>query len=347
LLNPRTLLVSSDDGGWGTKFDWSPDGNWIAAAMWDGDSRDHNHVWKIALIKVAGGSVTVLKSSMADLGSIFFSPDGRYIAYDVSSDDPSQRDVCVFDRERPQDTRVVAHGAESLMGWSPNGTQLLFSSNRRGSTDLFRVTLVNGNLQGFPELVKSGIGPGDSLGLTLSGALYVAKHINSRDIAIAAVDLDAGRLLGAPSAFTQGFVDGADQSGSWSPDGQFLAVRCQGGCLAIRSTGTGQVVRRLATTLTLVRWPSWSSDGQTLFARGIDRDGRQGIFRIDVRSGGASPVIMDERLSTTLAQPSPDGQKIYFNRRQPAALVERDMTSGVERTLSRVRGGRYQKRLAA
>jgi Tol biopolymer transport system component len=66
----------------------------------------------------------------------------------------------------------------------------------------------------------------------------------------------------------------------------------------------------------------------------MDRSGSQGIFRIDVQSGEVSPVLLDERLSTTLAAPSPDGRKIYFNRR-PAALVERDLASGVERVLYR------------
>jgi Tol biopolymer transport system component len=233
------------------------------------------------------------------------------------------------------------HGANDMvMGWSPDGTRLLFSSDRRGSVGLWALPFANGKVQGPPELLKSDIGKSYSLGLTDSRALYVYKPVSTRDITIAPVDLNAGKLLGPPMSFTQGFIENPGPP-YWSPDGKYLAYQvnsCNQGCIAIRSVATGQV-RRVASNLTNARAVHWSPDGRSLLTKGADRSGREGIFRIDVQSGEASTVIFGDGLST-LAQWSPDGKKVYFNFNPTGRYVERDLASGAERELYREAGVR-------
>ncbi len=188
----------------------------------------------------------------------------------------------------------------------------------------------DGHAQSSPELLKPDVGPSYSLGIAASGALYVHKRTSTRDIAIAPIDLEAGRLLGAPVSFTQGFVEGASNP-TWSPDGQHLAypVECNNGCLAIRSVATGHV-RRLAGALTEARVAHWVPDGRSLLMQSRDVKGRAGIFQVDVQSGDARPVISSDRLSV-FAQ-SPDGNKVYFNR--GGTFFERDLASEAERTVN-------------
>lgn len=330
-LEPRRL-----NADYFSPFDWSPDGKWIAATR-----RLQEGTAQIGLIAVADGSFRSLKSvggsvfaTARNRTSIFFSPDGKYLAYDRPPTDTSQqRDVFVLVVDGSRDSPAVVHGADdAVIGWSPDGTRLLFSSDRIGTVGLWAQPFADGNAHGSPELLKSDIGPNVSLGLTASGALYVHKRISTRDMAIVPIDLEAGKLLGPPVSFTQGFVEGA-RNPMWSPDGRYLAypVDCNNGCVAIRSVATGQV-RRLASALTESRVVSWSPDGRSLLMKSRDVRQRDGIFQIDVQSGEATPVILSDGLSV-LAQWSPDGKKAYFNRR--GVFVERDLASGAERDVNR------------
>jgi Tol biopolymer transport system component len=338
-LEPRRLTTD-----YFCPFDWSPDGKWIAATR---GFVNGNGTAQIGLIAVADGSFRSLKSVDASVfatarngTSIFFSPDGKYLAYDRLPTDTSQQlDVFVLAVDGSRDVPAVVHSAnDAVIGWSPDGTRLLFSSDRTGTVGLWAQPFADGSAHGSPELLKPNIGPHVSLGLTASGALYVHKRISTRDMAIVPIDLEAGKLLGPPVSFTQGFLEGA-RNPAWSPDGRYLAypVTCNNGCLAIRSVATGQV-RRLASALTESRVVSWSPDGRSLLMKSRDARGRDGIFRIDVESGEATTVILSDGLSV-LAVWSPDGKKAYFNR--AAVFVERDLASGRERDVSRETGERF------
>lgn len=333
-LEPRQVVIA--DAASFSSFDWSPDGKWIATtfARTDGTGQ-------IGLIAVADGSYRSLKSvdrsvlnTLRNLTSIFFSPDGKYLAYDRPPTDTSQqKDVFLLAIDGGREIPAVVHSAnDALMGWSPDGTRLLFRSDRAGSWGLWAQPFVDGRAQGAPELLKPDIGRSVSLGVTASGALYLHKGLSTRDIAIAPIDLEAGKLLGPPVGFPQGFLGGAGNP-TWSPDGRFLTypVSCDNGCIAIRSIATGQV-RRLAPTIRDIGPHVWSPDGRSLLAVGR---GGQGMFRIDVQSGEATPVMSD--LLGPVIGWSPDRMKVYSNRSD--RVVERDLASGSERVVHQEAGG--------
>lgn len=333
-LQPRRFVLANAASF--SSFDWSPDGKWIATAFERTDGTG-----EIGVIAAADGSFRSLKvvdrralNTLINLTSIFVSLDGKYLAYDRPASEPDQRrDVFLLAISDGREIPAVVHGAnDTVMGWTPDGTRLLFSSDRRGAVGLWAQAFSDGQAQGPPELLKSDVGPGYSLGIAASGALYVHKRTSTRDITVAPIDLQAGRLLGAPVSFTQGFLEGA-RNPTWSPDGQQLAypIACNNGCLAIRAVATGQV-RRLAGALTEGRVAHWMPDGRSLLMQSRDVKGRAGIFQIDVPSGEAKPVILGDRLSV-FAQ-SPDGKKVYFNR--AGTFVERDLTSEAERDVYRV-----------
>jgi len=336
-LQPRQLFLANDDIFSLDSFDVSPDRKWIAVAI-----RRKDGTSQIALIGMADGSFRVLKSTPRILYegrtpperiySIFFSPDSRNIAYGYTAGDGiNQSDVFVLSIGSGHDIPAVVQSAnDSVMGWSPDGTRLLFSSDRTGSVGLYALSFEDEKAQGLPVLLKPDVGRSVPLGLTASGAIYVYKQLGTREVAIAPIDLDAGKLLGPPVGFTQGFIEDSGPP-HWSPDGKYLTyqVPCNNGCVAIRTVATGQV-RRLASTLTNARGVMWSPDGRSLLTKGADRSGREGIFQIDIQSGEATAVTLRDGL-TTLAQWSPDSKKVYFN--PDGLLVERDLASGVERNI--------------
>ena len=308
--------------------DWSPDGKWIATSISRLDGTG-----QIAVVSTADGSLRVLKSvGWQTPDGMFFSPDGRYIAYDLPASDTSdQSDIFVLAVDGSREIAAVVHAAnEEVMGWSPDGRQLLFSSDRTGSNGLWALPFANGEILGTQEFLRGDIGRAFSLGLRDAGSLYVYKGISGRDVKIAPIDLVAGKLTGSIADFQQGFLHGA-RSPEWSPDGKFLAYSaCNGNCLAIRSVETG-ATRQLPRRLLYFREPRWAPDSRSLVIAGRDDKGRNGIFVIDVDSGALTRLI--DGLSFNAApQWSPDGRKLYYSK-GAEGYFERDMTSESDRLI--------------
>ena len=246
------------------------------------------------------------------------------------------------------------------MGWSPDGSALLFSSDRTDAVGLWQRRVADGKPHGAPDLIKPQI-EGAPLGVGKNGALYLLVHhprFNasvSADIRVAAFDFEAGRFLSPPVAPVQQFV-GTNNFPAWSPDGKQIAPCITRGRLSrrrreeqvhhrIRSVETGQV-RELRPALNL--YPPvarWAVDGRSLLSHGRDNKGRQGLFRIDAESGAVSTIALstDEGELRSPAE-SPDRRKIYYMRgyvgqpQKEFGVVERDVASGSEREVVRGRG---------
>lgn len=324
---PAVVYTTGDDVAFIWPMDWSSDGKWIAAAVSRKDGTG-----QIALVGAGDGSFRVLKTvNWNGPARIFFSRDSRYIAYDLpTSETSSQRDIFVMAIDGARELPAVVHSAsESVLGWSSDGRQLLFSSDRTGSTGLWAQPIVDGTPQGQAELLKADVGGVFSLGRTAAGALYVYKGISSRDVNVVRLDLDAGRLQESPRGFSKGFVAGPKVP-DWSPDGRQLAYQAcgDGDCVAIRSVDSGEV-RTLQRGLLFTRDPRWSPDGRSLIAAARDRQGRNGIFRIDVQTGEFTNLVYGPGFSAS-PQWSRDGRRIYYMHN---GLIERDLTAGTDRAL--------------
>ncbi len=323
---PRQLLTfKAGEVRFPGAYDWSPDGKWIAMvlARTDGTSQ-------IALAAVAdGGALRVLKTTgWQGPDRLFFSPDGRYLAYDLPTTDTSvARDVFVLAADASREIPVVVHPAhDRLMGWSPDGAHVLFSSDRTGSTGLWSQGFANGQRRGSPELVRPDIGASSfSLGLTRAGALYLYRSVGNRDLRVAPIDLATGRLSAPAREFGQGFLPGPRTPG-WSRDGTQLAYQaCNGDCVAIRSVETG-AVRQLPRTVLYPRDPRWAPDGRSLVVAARDPRGRNGLFRLDAQSG-AILWTLDGPAFNSYPQWSPDGTKILYLLRRDG-VMEHDLQTG-------------------
>ena len=323
---PRVLYTTGEDVSFISPYDWSADGKWIAVSIARKDGTG-----QIALVGADDGSFRVLRTvRWKGPARIFFSRDSRYIAYDLpASEKAGQHDVFVMAIAAAREVPAVVHPAnDALVGWSPDGRQLLFSSDRTGPGGLWGQPFADGKLHGTPELLRVDV-VGFSLGLTSSGALYAYKTISSRDVKIARVDVTAGKLLEPPRGFAEGYVD-HPKVPDWSPDGRVLAYQAcgDGDCVAIRSVETG-ATRRLQRGLLFTRDPRWSPDGRTLIAAARDRQGRNGIFRIDAQTGEFTNVVYGPGFGAS-PQWSRDGAKIYYVH---DGVIERDLAAGTQRVL--------------
>ena len=300
--------------------DWSPDGKYILTSIFRPPSS-----FQIALISVADSSMRVLKTLDWFPTRGKFSPDGRYIAYDLAQQqDSGNRDIFLLAADGSREIRVVEHPADDqLLGWTPDGNRILFASDRSGSMSAWAIRVVDGKPQGSAELVKPDIGQVLPIGFTRSGSFYYGLVIGTSDIYTAEFDPATGKVLTQPQNATQRFV-GSNSSPAWSPDGQYLAYISHNRhwlasqrpeVVSIRSLKTG-AQRDLPPKLPFLWGPlRWSPDGRSILVLGKDWSVQHGLFRVDAQTGQVTPILWWGDAEISNPAWFPDGQRLLYSSR--------------------------------
>ena len=332
-------LFGADDVSFIAPMDWSPDGKWLAVSL---QRRDRTA--QIGLISVPDGALRVLKSvEWRGTTAMAFSPDGRDLAFDMPvTENGTERDVFVMATDGSREVAAAAHPRNDVViGWTPDGTRLLFASDRSGAMGLWAQGFAERKPHGTPELVKPDIGNVSPLGITGSGALYLGVRVNSPDVELTSIDVTTGKQT-APSVKPIQRFTGSNEQPTWSPDGKslgYVSVRGDSFVLAVRTTDTGNTREMTPSPgLTYIAGLSWAPDGGSFAARGQDLKGRVGVFRIDARSGDVVPIFFQSSRPNSEYPTvegffwSPDGRRMYYHGNL-GSIYERDLTSGNERTL--------------
>ena len=311
----RTL--TKNPGRWTQLSDWSPDGTQILATRTNtGDNSE------IVAISVRDGAVRTLSKQPTFSGRPAFSADGRWIAHSKGQEGPeAHSDVWLLSADGKQDVPLVRHRADdTFVGWSADGSRLLFASDRAGSLGLWNVTVVNGKADGAARLIKADIGRlRTPCGVTRSGAVLFSVDATMTDIYTARLDLARKTATFEPEPIAQ-HNTGANSYPSWSPDGEsfvYLSSPDTGG-KQIYTHGSSGAERSLMPVLSWFNRLEWLPSGQVAVTGG-DQSGHEGIFGIDSRTGETKQLI-DRAVNETAfhGQWTKDGQ-IYYGRRRSAA----------------------------
>jgi hypothetical protein len=329
---PRTLLVSGKGVVRQFPLAWSPDGKHLLAEFINADgTRD------MKLVAVLDGSARLLKAlgkNPSPGGA--FSPDGRYIAW------ATREGLSLLDLQTGTESTLVADRSNhSVLGWAPDGTHILFSSERSGSADAWLVAVAEGKAKGEPVFVKKNWGF-KPLGFTRSGAFYYAVNNNIGDIKVAEIDPTSGNVV---SQLQSASERGNTWAPDWSHDGRYLAY------ILAREPHRTVIVRTLETgeerefelgerTIGLGASLRWAPDGKAIAVAAFEPGRGESLARIDVQTGRVSFLMP---LPAGVGFPSfdyaPDGSRMFY--RKPAdpvgghgqRLVVRDLTSGEETTV--------------
>jgi Tol biopolymer transport system component len=337
---PRTIYRNDQFSNF-APTDWSRDGKTLAvrATLKDGTVQ-------IALVGLDGSfrSLTTIDGWKAAT-KIFFSPDGKYLAYDLplSETDP-RRDLYIIAADASRQTPIHDPADDVFVGWTPDGRHLLFASDRNRTVGLWALPVVDGKpAKGSPILVKPDVGGMVSQGLTASGTLYAVKESSSVNLQIAPIDFEHGKLTGPPVA--QIYRPQTPQIPAWSSDGKLLAYAARSASdrsyVAIRDLDSNRV-RELHPSLVYIPHLQWFPDGRSVLVHGRDIKRRAVAMRIDLETGRESPIVSGV---SSRVQLSPDGTKAYYTVNEDGAnrglgtIVEHDLVSGAKREVFRKPGG--------
>ena len=192
------------------------------------------------------------------------SPDGKRIAVDVQDERSlltrnSDRQVWVFDIARNTNLRLtMTPGANFAPLWTPDGTRIVFASNREGAANSVYSIAADGS--GIPEpLTKGETGQGP-LAWSRDGRTLAFYDTRGN------YDIFTMRPGEAPVPFAA--TRFREQGAAFSPDNRWLAY-------SSNETGRDEVyiaphpgpVGRIAVSTGGGRSPTWSRDGRELFYR--------------------------------------------------------------------------------
>lgn len=303
-------------------FDWSADERYVAAIVPRASRDPQDSTRQIALIALRDGSVEPLKDLPPStvVGAMAFSPNGRFLAYEMSGSGGSpEPDIFLLRIDRVEETPVTTRpGSDRLLGWTPDGNGILFASDRSGANAAWFQRIDGSAVSRAPEIAMENL-PADArpLGFRRDGAFYYAvSAAYGNDVHTAAIDTARAVLSDRPMSVTRG--DGSNEAPDWSPDGKQLAYVHGGNTIAIRSVETGTIrsfvpqgMQRIFTVASGDRYARWSPDGRTLLA-----PQNRTLFLINVATAAALPAVTDRR--SRFGRWSPDGGAIYYSR-QPGA----------------------------
>jgi Tol biopolymer transport system component len=310
-------------------IDWAPDGKSIVGLLEKTASPSF-----LAVLQVADGSVRTIKRigmSGEGMGLAQFSPEGRWIAFDRSpSATPREsRDIFLLEAEGDKEVSLIKHPADDrLLGWSPCGKWILFSSDRSGSWDAWLLPIEDGQAKGEPILVKSDFGspgrPGRTvrpIGFTQEGSFYYGLGTWREDVYVAEFALDRPDSQISSRKVSLRF-EGANCYPDWSPDGTLLAymsIRSPAGpkprALCILSVKSGEQRELFPNGLSYFSQSvCWHPDGKSVVVIGYGADGRAGLYKVDIETGEASFIVEGGEGRPTGFAPrySPDGNRVYY-----------------------------------
>jgi Tol biopolymer transport system component len=201
------------------------------------------------------------------------SPDGSRVAVSLTQGTPPNRDIWMLDAVTGAPTRVTDHASvDATPVWSPDGSAVVFSSQRNGPYQMFRRPLAEGSSDEL--LLRSDV---SAIATDWSRDGQVVAY--TRGTAASGLDVWALPLSGAREPLPAAQDPAAEDSGVFSPDGRWLAYQSN-------ATGRSEIHVRPAPSPGAASGqpdaapvqvsrdggtqPLWRADGEELFFLALD-----------------------------------------------------------------------------
>jgi serine/threonine protein kinase len=261
-------------------LDWSPDGKSILALM--GRS--------FMLLSAADGtSKPVQGVRLARAARAMFTPDGSGFVFDAAQVDSKES---LFDIYRGSasggEEPLVQHPAnDSLIGWSPDGRRLVFSSDRGGSYGIWAVNVSARGTEGEPQELRPATGAIEPLGISRDGSLFYRLDAPTVNVYTAVLDLAGAKTVSLPKPVVTRY-NGPYEYPNWSADGARLVFDSRRDLRLpelLIHTRADDATRVLPVDLSHVWRAQWYAHDSAVVALGMSKDGKDAFYRIDPNTG--------------------------------------------------------------
>ena len=332
-------------------YNWTDDGKKILASV----REDHDSHWPtLGWIDTQNGVFTALLqpgkpdlfSSLVDAKS---SPDGCCIA--IVLEKLIRKGTESF-FENPVVLLQVDNGVLSplleireddyFLDWAPDGKKILFISNRTGKMDLWGISIEKGKPSSQPELIKEGVGPIRSLGMTGSGSLFYKLTQSSAGIATALIDMKKIRITGQHQFISRRFE--TPWLGAISPDSNYFAYIAvpgpweHGRSFALMETSyicvysfQNHSYKEFPLGPQISFFPRWENDNRHILLIKASAKNRRlediSLQRIDTANGEIETLFRNKG-TFDYADVSSDGKFLYFISGKKKTLTKTDVQSG-------------------
>ncbi|MEX1054582.1 MAG: hypothetical protein WED81_01035, partial [Rhodothermales bacterium] len=343
---------------------WSPDGQDLALSV----QLQPHEPYVILILSLETLNERVLTRPQPDyLGDVqpVYSPNGSSIAF-VRRVMEKVDDVFIVALDGAQPVRLTSDHAEVTgLDWSPDGREVIYTSDREGSSSLWRIPRSGGAPRWIPTM---GEGAG-VFQLSVARRLWRMTFVErSLETNLWELDLETGtaravisstRLDDDPAVSPDGerlaFVsnrlgsyevwvsarDGSNpiqitelggpfvSSPRWSPDGAQIAfvARATGQVDVYTIDVVGGTPRRITTKESNDKEPHWSNDGEWIYFSS-NRSGTWEIWKKPAKVD-AEPVQIT-RNGGYAAMESPDGAWLYFVKRSATGIYRMRLPEGEE-----------------
>jgi Tol biopolymer transport system component len=321
---------------------WSADSKSILVVSWnDSDATSPRVSPRIAWVSATDGTQKTVKSFEAWRApeKVSLSPDGGYIAYDALEREETNedRDIYIVASDGSSETLAVRNpGIDKNPVWTPDGSDLIFISNRSRNFGLYSIAVKDGKVQGSPRLLKPDVGNITLSGFVRSGALYYLQPTGDQNVYQASFDPVSGELRGVPVPLGNTYATNNGMS-AISSDGKrvaYLATRAgvgppslkgvyvdPGASAVVVKSVDGRMERSYSNDLMLSWAPMWLPDGAGLLlaARRQPSGNGQAFYRLDLDSGRITRLLEH---TVNWTQPgaargqrelSADGETVYLS----------------------------------
>lgn len=306
---PKVVFQQRDE--WFVPSDWSPDGQSLVG-VWNQDKVADKPLL-LATVAVATGKLRTIGPALVHAR---YSPDGKFITGERSSG--GNRDVYVVSADGARLTRLTDEPMEDGMPtFSADGRFVVFSSNRRGTWDLWATRVEEGQPVGAAFLVKYDFG-NHAKWVTDTGKLAYRIAGTGADVYQVSAEQTAPAGAAGVRQVTRAY-SGRNFAPMWSPDGRKIAYLRNAGvsesanALCVQSVADGDE-QVFDPGLARCNRMFWSPDSQTIGIFGVAH-GRSGGWGLYLFSLSARKVVAEHIQSAKPGWPlgfSADGREFIF-----------------------------------
>jgi Tol biopolymer transport system component len=207
---------------------------------------------------------------------------------------------------------------------------LVFTGIQRGIDrlykDLWALRIEGNRFVGAPFPVVPDVEQMEFYNFSQNGQLAYRTGFQLGGIFVLPVDSRTGKATGPPRQLLRAWslvLEGCLYC--WSPDGKQIALlRRQGGELSFISANTGKKMRKLslAEIEYVGRGTSWSPDGKLIAFCGRDKEKKEGVFLITVKTGEVKLLVpLETRVPNFDPTWSPDSKSVAYGYESNVYIV--------------------------